>query len=108
MLSACARSSLDMNLVHTLMHMIYLSISMSLYIYIAALFRHLKSFDTVQTIDAAEVTPENFPPSHGGLLVLSQVCYAMLSMYIVMEDVMEDVYDLIMSCHGYVRLCYVM
>ena len=40
--------------------------------YGAALFRALKCFDTVQTVDAAEVTSECLPPSAGGLLVISQ------------------------------------
>lgn len=40
--------------------------------YGAALFRALRVFDTVQTVDAAEVTADSFPPSAGGLLVISQ------------------------------------
>ena len=40
--------------------------------YGAALLRSLRCFDTVQTVDAAEVTSESLPPSAGGLLVISQ------------------------------------
>lgn len=40
--------------------------------YGALLFRSLRAFDTVQTFDAAEVTPESFPLHGGGMLVISQ------------------------------------
>jgi glucosamine--fructose-6-phosphate aminotransferase (isomerizing) len=40
--------------------------------YGAALFRSLRAFDTIQTVDAAEVTTDTFPPHNGGLLVISQ------------------------------------
>jgi glucosamine--fructose-6-phosphate aminotransferase (isomerizing) len=41
-------------------------------LYGARLMKALKCFETVQTMDAAEVTPESFPASKGGLLVISQ------------------------------------
>jgi glucosamine--fructose-6-phosphate aminotransferase (isomerizing) len=34
--------------------------------------RTLHSFETIQVVDAAEVTAESFPKRGGGLLVLSQ------------------------------------
>lgn len=40
--------------------------------YGAHLFQSLKCFDTVTTVDAAEVTPETFPAFDGGLCVASQ------------------------------------
>lgn len=41
-------------------------------LYGARLMRELKSFDTIQVIDAAELSRENFPPENAGLLVISQ------------------------------------
>lgn len=40
--------------------------------YAAQIMRSLRCFDTVQPIDAAEVTPDAFPLKAGGLLVVSQ------------------------------------
>lgn len=40
--------------------------------YGAALFRSLRIFDTVQTVDAAEVVLDSFPPTEGGICVVSQ------------------------------------
>lgn len=40
--------------------------------YGACILRALKTFDTVQTVDASEVTADTFPLTDGGLLVLSQ------------------------------------
>lgn len=40
--------------------------------YGAHLFKSLKCFDTVQTVDAAEVTADSFPAHDGGLCVTSQ------------------------------------
>lgn len=40
--------------------------------YGAQLFRDLSCFNTANTIDAAEVVPESFPRSQGGVIVVSQ------------------------------------
>ncbi len=55
-------------------HLVMAACGTSLFasMYGAQLFRSLRVFDTVQTVDAAEITPDIFPPSHGGLCVLSQ------------------------------------
>lgn len=41
-------------------------------LYGARLMRSLNAFDTVQVIDAAEITEDIFSPAHAGLLVISQ------------------------------------
>jgi glutamine---fructose-6-phosphate transaminase (isomerizing) len=41
-------------------------------LYGARLMRSLNAFETVQVIDAAELTRADFPPNNGGLLVISQ------------------------------------
>ena len=55
-------------------HLVVAACGTSLFagMYGAALFRALRVFDTVQSVDAAEVTADSFPPSAGGLLVISQ------------------------------------
>lgn len=55
-------------------HLCIAACGTSLYagMYGAALFRSLRCFDTIQTMDAAEVVMDSFPPHEGGLLVLSQ------------------------------------
>lgn len=40
--------------------------------YGAAVMRYLNSFESVQTVDAAELIPDSFPVEAGGLLVVSQ------------------------------------
>lgn len=41
-------------------------------LYGALAMRALKAFDTVQVVDASEITPHHFAPSNSGLLVISQ------------------------------------
>lgn len=41
-------------------------------LYGARIMRELKAFDTIQVVDAAELSRDNFPPQDGGLLVISQ------------------------------------
>lgn len=41
-------------------------------LYGALAMRALKAFDTVQVVDASELTPHHFPREHAGLLVISQ------------------------------------
>ena len=55
-------------------HLVVAACGTSLFagMYGAALFRALRVFDTVQSVDAAEVTADSLPPSAGGLLVISQ------------------------------------
>ena len=55
-------------------HLVVAACGTSLFagMYGAALFRALRVFDTVQSVDAAEVTVDSFPQSAGGLLVISQ------------------------------------
>ena len=66
------QSNADMLL--SMRHLVISACGTSLFagMYGAALFRSLRCFDTVQTVDAAEVTAESLPPSNGGLLVISQ------------------------------------
>jgi glucosamine--fructose-6-phosphate aminotransferase (isomerizing) len=55
-------------------HLIMAACGTSLFasMYGAALFRSLKVFDTIQCVDAAEITNESFPPLEGGICVVSQ------------------------------------
>jgi glucosamine--fructose-6-phosphate aminotransferase (isomerizing) len=55
-------------------HLVIAACGTSMYagVYGAALMRHLKCFETVQVIDAAEVDPDDFPTQNAGLLVISQ------------------------------------
>jgi len=55
-------------------HLILTGCGTSLYAgtYGAALMRAVKAFDTVQVVDAAELTAETFPPESCGLLAISQ------------------------------------
>lgn len=65
-----ANKELLLNIRHLLMAACGTSLFASQYG--AHLFKSLKCFDTVQTIDAAEVTSESFPAHQGGLVVASQ------------------------------------